>query len=674
MELKVWVEGIQRIICGVTVNTTCQDVVFALAHATGKVGRFTLIERWRNNERLLAPNENPLKLLLKWGEYANDVQFILQRSESRQQQQQQNYISNENHDNNYSSGSSNHENATVMTNKKPLTNNDHDECAQNLNQTMELSLNTAHERAKELKKSFSASSAIIIKPWENVGIVKGVPQSSNLNLKQLVQQHYSNQRQSQSSPLLDLPLVPRHEKSHSNPVELCLNGADDDNNGFHGNGAYQESNSITNNNNNIYQHLGAHNSKSVNEINLAEVRSALDQGTMAVPLSQQHNLSGSAEIMFTSTATISQENILDIFNGNSNQLYKFNNSHDDLYKQATTISANGALVPPPYRDPPPPRNSPLQINNQQSQTQNTTAHLTNSNSTEDNLSIATQDLQTSANDGDYDIVDYSRLSDLVIRSNMDESESIFQATQYNDLLQLIKCQREKINAQQLELSKFDAEILYLETKEHDQTQELEAISREITLVDQLFRQGSEQLQTLQYVEEENELVKQQEKTLKSEIALLRSKLANCETELLQCKNKIRLLMDDIEIEQRSLNCKQTKRQTIERDLLLEMDRIQSEIDQAIHNTDTSNNTAENLKKEIALIENAIAEKKRQVEQLVNEMKEVNLQSLTVTPSEEIKHFLEGSNKPGSSRRIIVGSPRQLENAVPTSKNPHGVWV
>uniref|UniRef100_A0A1B0BF74 Uncharacterized protein n=1 Tax=Glossina palpalis gambiensis TaxID=67801 RepID=A0A1B0BF74_9MUSC len=67
-----------------------------------------------------------------------------------------------------------------------------------------------------------------------------------------------------------------------------------------------------------------------------------------------------------------------------------------------------------------------------------------------------------------------------------------------------------------------------------------------------------------------------------------------------------------------------------------------------------------------------------VEQLVNEMKEVNLQSLTVTPSEEIKHFLEEfrlssrSNKPGSSRRII-GSPRRLENAVPTNKNPHCVW-
>lgn len=93
MELKVWVEGIQRIVCGVTDSTSCQvsfsnhilicsvfsdwvlviktvyfsfvclqDVVYALAAATGKTGRFTLIERWRNNERLLSPNENPLKV------------------------------------------------------------------------------------------------------------------------------------------------------------------------------------------------------------------------------------------------------------------------------------------------------------------------------------------------------------------------------------------------------------------------------------------------------------------------------------------------------------------------------------------------------------------------------------------------------------------------------------
>ncbi|TMW49496.1 hypothetical protein DOY81_005450 [Sarcophaga bullata] len=798
MELKVWVEGIQRIVCGVTVNTTCQDVVFALAHATGKVGRFTLIERWRNNERLLAPNENPLKLLLKWGEYANDVQFILQRSESKQQQQHHhqqpqqqlqhtnrtqqetqqqqqqqhnttnnNSSSNNNNNTNNNNNNNNNESTTVMLNKKSLglsninDNNNFNKQKNNSNNTssssnntidnalntnttiqqqqqqhqqqqqqnqkpltMELSLNAAHERAKELKKTVHDT---------NIGIVKGIPQRNNNNnntatatITTKSSKFLSTTTSTTTSTVAtSSSLIPRHEKSHSNPIEMPSSASntsngfghfDSGNNNisFKGNGAYQEDNNSNNNNNknnhtinNIYQQLGAHNSKSINEINLAEVRNALDRRTMLTATTttnsaqQQQNMSsgasgGSAEIIFTSTNQ-SNENLLDIFNGNittqlnstnssntnSSNSSKFLNSPNDLYKQATTISANGALVPPPYRDPPPPRNSPLQHSaipsTVQLQNQNSNFSSPNSGSPQHsgNALYSNQPLpaqQHQQQQLDYDFADYQQIDDLVLPATMDESESIFQATQYNDLLQLIKFQREKINQQQMELSKYDAEIVYLESKERDQAQELEAISREITKADQLFRQGSEQLQTLQYVEEENELVKQQEKTLKSEIALLRSKLANCETELLQCKNKIRLLMDDIEIEQRAItSSKQNLRQNVERDFLMEMERIQSEIDQAIHNTDSSNKTAESLKKEILLIETAIAEKKRQVEQLVNEMKEVNLQSLTVTTSEEIKHLLEGSNKPGSSRRII-GSPRQLENAVPTSKNPHGVWV
>lgn len=143
-----------------------------------------------------------------------------------------------------------------------------------------------------------------------------------------------------------------------------------------------------------------------------------------------------------------------------------------------------------------------------------------------------------------------------------------------------------------------------------------------------------QLQSLQYVEEENELVKQQEKTLKSEITLLRSKLANCETELLQCRNKIRLLLDEIQIEQRSLNNRQKDnrwvlsalkiiwinkdffwecyRQQVEKNILTEVERIQSEIDKVTQSAETSSKTTENLKKEISVIESAIAEKKREV--------------------------------------------------------------
>uniref|UniRef100_A0A0K8W7J0 Ras association domain-containing protein 8 n=1 Tax=Bactrocera latifrons TaxID=174628 RepID=A0A0K8W7J0_BACLA len=739
MELKVWVEGIQRIVCGVTVNTTCQDVVFALAHATGKVGRFTLIERWRNNERLLAPNENPLKLLLEWGEYANDVQFILQRSENKQQQQQPTTLRV---DNSVANNNSNTNNAAVML-RKPLglsnnnnNSNSHSNINNNNNTTnsiynphqvkssnlnnLDTNLNISPhlDKPRELKKKGFGHDA---KHIENIGIVKGIPQrhnnisdnndnNSNINLhKQQRNALVSNSSptntiSSHLAPISRSPttltdnsnssaspqLIPRHEKSHSNPTEMPRNHAHAFTDGagfFHDSQQRNNDGNNNNNSNNIYQQIGAQNSKSINEINLAVVRESLDRRIStnspdvlyATPHSNNFNNNNNSN----SCSSSSSENLLDIYNGNVNRSGGVGGDMppDLLYKNAPTISANGALVPPPYRDPPPPRNSPLQLQQQQQQQFQTqqfvasgmnTAAVNNFTHDYNNASDYDVDIQRLAGNGNGSSGGGGGSSGSL--GSIEESESIFQATQYNDLLQLIKFQREKISAQQLELSKYDAEIVYLENKERDQAQELEAISREITKADQIFRQGSEQLQTLQYVEEENELVKQQEKTLKSEIALLRSKLANCETELLQCKNKIRLLMNDIEVEQRSNATKQkANRQNVERDFLMEMERIQSEIDQAIHNTDTSNKTAENLKKEILLIENAITEKKRQVEQLVNEMKEVNLQSLTVTTSDEIKHFLEGSNKPGSSRRII-GSPRQLENAVPTSKNPHGVWV
>ncbi|XP_028307256.1 ras association domain-containing protein 8 [Gouania willdenowi] len=80
MELKVWVEGVQRVVCGVTEATTCQEVVIALAQAIGRTGRYTLVEKWRDTERHLAPHESPVASLNTWGQYAGDVQLILHRT------------------------------------------------------------------------------------------------------------------------------------------------------------------------------------------------------------------------------------------------------------------------------------------------------------------------------------------------------------------------------------------------------------------------------------------------------------------------------------------------------------------------------------------------------------------------------------------------------------------
>lgn len=46
MELKVWVDGIQRVVCGVSEQTTCQEVVIALAQAIGESSGGRQPNRW----------------------------------------------------------------------------------------------------------------------------------------------------------------------------------------------------------------------------------------------------------------------------------------------------------------------------------------------------------------------------------------------------------------------------------------------------------------------------------------------------------------------------------------------------------------------------------------------------------------------------------------------------
>ncbi|XP_040826705.1 ras association domain-containing protein 7 isoform X1 [Ochotona curzoniae] len=80
MELKVWVDGIPRVVCGVSEQTTCQEVVIALAQAIGQTGRFVLVQRLREKERQLLPQECPVGAQATCGQLASDVQFVLRRT------------------------------------------------------------------------------------------------------------------------------------------------------------------------------------------------------------------------------------------------------------------------------------------------------------------------------------------------------------------------------------------------------------------------------------------------------------------------------------------------------------------------------------------------------------------------------------------------------------------
>ncbi|XP_070695029.1 ras association domain-containing protein 8-like [Pempheris klunzingeri] len=77
MEVKVFVDGIPRVVCGVTEATTCQEVVIALAQALGQPGRYTLREKFKDFERCMTPNERLLETLEKYGEQAREVQLTL---------------------------------------------------------------------------------------------------------------------------------------------------------------------------------------------------------------------------------------------------------------------------------------------------------------------------------------------------------------------------------------------------------------------------------------------------------------------------------------------------------------------------------------------------------------------------------------------------------------------
>ncbi|KAG8224504.1 hypothetical protein J437_LFUL004987 [Ladona fulva] len=503
MELKVWVEGIQRIVCGVTENTTCQDVVYALAHATGKTGRFTLIERWRSSERLLAPHEHPLEILTKWGEYSSDVQFILQRSGADSNQ--------------LSTGGGNDSTGAPV---HPDT------------------LGGPAQRSDLIRKSLTFSGG--------------------------------------------------HHQLHLHP-------------GGGGSGGKKGSeNAVT----------GSGKSPAVNNV-----------GPIRGPVRQP--------------GSPSQE-------------------EESILKSPHQNQDRAVKSPPPYREPPhrtppayrePPRVTPTGT---PQQTILTDGPREFRSPPPEALSESESRISESSTPGSSG--SYPSTGGVGTTLGGSALEPVAFNGQYRELVRLVNLQREKLSAQQAELTKFDAEIVFWEGKSREQQRQAEFVARELARLEGASRVAEEQLKALSGVEEEAELARQQGKTLRSEITLLRSKLANCETELLQCKNKIRLLVEEVRRRERQgmnsgedgdgtskMECSPA---STDSELVREVERLQAE--------------------------------KQQVERLVRELKEANLQSLAIAPPDELRTLLEGPHKPGSTRKMI-GSPRQLENAVPTSKNPHGSW-
>uniref|UniRef100_A0A0K0D8J9 Ras-associating domain-containing protein n=1 Tax=Angiostrongylus cantonensis TaxID=6313 RepID=A0A0K0D8J9_ANGCA len=83
MELKVNVDGVERSISGVSNETTCAQIIYALAHATSQKGRFVMIEKFKKKERRLSPVDKPVELLEKFRGHRSNVSFVLKKVDEK---------------------------------------------------------------------------------------------------------------------------------------------------------------------------------------------------------------------------------------------------------------------------------------------------------------------------------------------------------------------------------------------------------------------------------------------------------------------------------------------------------------------------------------------------------------------------------------------------------------
>ena len=71
------VDGLGRIIRGVHLDTTCNEIVSVLSRATGRKRPQVLVEVWQGCMRRVAPYERPLLLWAQWGRHKKQVSFAL---------------------------------------------------------------------------------------------------------------------------------------------------------------------------------------------------------------------------------------------------------------------------------------------------------------------------------------------------------------------------------------------------------------------------------------------------------------------------------------------------------------------------------------------------------------------------------------------------------------------
>lgn len=341
---------------------------------------------------------------MKWGEYSSDVQFILQRSD------QQKVVAPQSADQAV-------KNPAVSP---PQANGSPKKAKPTLDQSKDLGKLLSPNSERRILQHIPgnvAEAADEARKSEIIGIIKGIPHTTMQNLTKI-------------SP----PLSPC-----SSTTGTSITTTSD-----FGDMEYATRSTPH-----------AHKMPEL-QFNTADIRNALDRKTSFREVGHESDENLPPSSYRSTSSSLSDNTNLD--------------STTEAYKNGPSISSNGALVPPPYRNPPNPKtNSPLLHTNlfishqkSDSQSSNTTnssncmtSKFMRDQSSPSSLahSVSPPHPQPTTN---IHINALNNLQNIVNNATSEIdllNDNQFQSAQYRELLQLIHYQRDKINNQQVDISK-----------------------------------------------------------------------------------------------------------------------------------------------------------------------------------------------------------------------------
>lgn len=622
-ELKVRVDGVSRVVCGVTETTSCQDVVIALAHALGRTGRFTLIEKWRDSERPLLPSDFPLQVLHKWGEYASEVQLLLHQSDKKEQVSQQQHQLNK-----------------IEAGSHPIK-----------------------ERDSGIRRVLTFSGA------HNTEGSKRPPYRT-------MKQHQSMGKISEDphSGLSNEIINPPHGQRLREDVHYRS-----DNQNFHP--AFRDKENVLVNGGNTYQDVR----KGVRPGQNGVVHRYPTPPTEQVQ-SQPHlvpNVRIDPRNIRRMEARVNPIQRMSPRTTHSDQLNK-NGIPPHLKQRHSEENFHGGEQENHTRMPSPQidniRASAFQrvVPNRQ-----TSPYRSKEPEAvpEQNGEVEEYDL-----DSNFPNLPRERVTLEEYRmpgdGHHDNSHMASDQKERVKLQRLVSMQQERIKMQESQISIIDTELTSLEAKEKEESEEIERITGKIKELEEVTKKYEVEISELDSTSWVDiiEAEKQTEKKIHLEIRTLKDNISAKTTETKKLNEKIPQLQKDIDNEKSGMEQERKQRKEEEEKMMVEIESAKENLDKESKKIDAGNSELEKVETELRELQSKLDHQKEEVTTLEKELKNVNMKDFQVSPGpkrknkslesgEAVLKILEGRMSPvkGINRKIV--SP-----VLSVAKDPDGVWV